>query len=658
MAGKSNKTAKTVNYNNMRDSIFGKEGEYQYFKGRAFQQYDDGAVNAMRAGIRQEIWKVAGTTNQNADGKAQAMGDLEYILQQRIDEYYIQEEQLYYKLVRVVERGRYEAGTNPVDLPEGYKEFYSKGTDIGAQIKKWDTLLSMPLRVLFASPSSNIDFSSDQRSALYCFLQSRELYDAIKNIKGISSVFSRKSWLKGQDKGRLSEYDNNIKQVENEMINTLMSNDSEAFIRGMQEGLIEAAGEGFRKVIEGAFGGYVKKHPVPRVDTYAKMHDALKAWGEDLVATFNEHKFSKSKTLADITASKVNVRNDGVIFFTITAATGKDNLRTEARKTAVGKNEPERAKQAFYDAISNFIDSKKAGPFELTLIGYGKAHFTSNTATAAAKMFKNHNTVFRKAFDKMMSAYEKDGQIKSLDSNSVITGILGEFANYINPTLGDITKTMTGAKQQLYNGKSSGQYFSDLVIDNVQVKYNGKVFTAGLNIKNYMDDNDHFTLAKGQKEGLALNDVKLRRYLTEKEIKLLAFTQANQKLVMETVNKFGNVNINIEDAATALMDKNIVNLFRIASAEQDVINYLVSANGHFIPASCIFRVALKKLQNNKDYRFYDVLDARPWDYKKQYGRSSKDWVDASQLIIDDLMKSKRPVKYKINEFTVSVSELV
>lgn len=658
MAGKSNKTAKTVNYNNMRDSIFGKEGEYQYFKGRAFQQYDDRAVNAMRAGIRQEIWAVAGTTKQNADGKAQAMGDLEHILQQRIDEYFIQEEQLYYKLVRVVERGRYEAGTNPGDLPEGYKEFYSKGTDIGAQIKKWDTLLSMPLRVLFASPSSNIDFSSDQRSALYCFLQSRELYDAIKNIKEISSVFSRKSWLKGQDKGRLSEYDNNIKQVENEMINTLMSNDSEAFIRGMQEGLVEAAGEGFRKVIEGAFGGYVKKHPVPRVDTYAKMHDALKAWGEDLVATFNEHKFSKSKTLADITVSKVNVRNNGVIFFTITAATGKDNLRTEARKTAVGKNEAERAKQAFYDAISNFIDSKKTGPFELTLIGYGKAHFTSNTATAAAKMFKNHNTVFRKAFDKMMSTYEKDGQIKSLDSNSVITGILGEFANYINPTLGDITKTMTGAKQQLYNGKSSGQYFSDLVIDNVQVKYNGKVFTAGLNIKNYMDDNDHFTLAKGQKEGLALNDVKLRRYLTEKEIKLLAFIQANQKLVMETVNKFGNVNMNIEDAATALMDKNIVNLFRIASAEQDVINYLVSANGHFIPASCIFRVALKKLQNNKDYRFYDVLDARPWDYKKQYGRSSKDWVDASQLVIDDLMKSKRPVKYKINEFTVSVSELV
>lgn len=87
MAGKSNKAAKTVNYNNMRDSIFGKEGEYQYFKGRAFQQYDDRAVNAMRAGIRQEIWKVAGTTKQNADGKAQAMGGLEHILQQRIDEY-------------------------------------------------------------------------------------------------------------------------------------------------------------------------------------------------------------------------------------------------------------------------------------------------------------------------------------------------------------------------------------------------------------------------------------------------------------------------------------------------------------------------------------------------------------------------------------------
>ncbi|MBR4890118.1 MAG: hypothetical protein IKU15_02225 [Clostridia bacterium] len=54
-----------------------------------------------------------------------------------------------------------------------------------------------------------------------------------------------------------------------------------------------------------------------------------------------------------------------------------------------------------------------------------------------------------------------------MDSNSVITGILGEFANYINPTIVGIEKTMTGAKQQLYNGKSSGQFFSDLVIDNI-----------------------------------------------------------------------------------------------------------------------------------------------------------------------------------------------
>ena len=643
----------------MRDSIFGREGEYQYFKGRAFQQYNDNAVNAMIAGIRQEIWKVVGTTKQSANGKAEAMGDLESILQKKIDDYYVQEEKLYYRLVRVVERGRREAGTSMNDMPSNYKEFYSKDTSIDAQIDKWDRLLSMPLRVLFASPSSNVDFSKNQRAALYCFLLSKDLYDEIKNIREISSVFSRKSWLKGQDKSRLSEYNDNIKQVENEMINTLMSNDSQVFIHAMQEGLIEAAGEGFRKVIEGAFGGYVKKHPIPKVDSYAQMHDALKLWGEDLVRIFNEHKFSKSKTLSDVTVSKVNVRNNGVIFFTVTAASGTDNMRSKAKEKAVGKNEAERAKDAFYKAIANFIDSQKgSAPFELTLIGYGKAKFTSGTASAAASMFKNHNTVFRQAFDKMMNTYEKEGQIKSLDSNSVITGILGEFANYINPTIVGIEKTMTGAKQQLYNGKSSGQFFSDLVIDNIQVDYNGKVFTAGLNIKNYIDSDDHFTLAKGQKEGLSLNDVKLRRYLTEEEIKLLGFIQANQKLVMETVNKFGNVNMNIADAATAIMDKNIVNLFRIASAEQDVINYLVSANGHFIPASCIFKVALKKLQNNKDYKFYDVLDARPWDYKKQYGMSSKDWVDASQLVIEDLMKSKRPVKYKINEFTVSVSELV
>jgi len=84
--------------------------------------------------------------------------------------------------------------------------------------------------------------------------------------------------------------------------------------------------------------------------------------------------------------------------------------------------------------------------------------------------------------------------------------------------------------------------------------------------------------------------------------------------------------MNVQDAAQEIMNRNVVNIFRIQSAEQDVINYIVAANGHFIPASCIFKVALKKLKTQKDYKFYDILNTF--------------------------------VKYKLNEFTVSVSELI
>jgi len=62
-----------------------------------------------------------------------------------------------------------------------------------------------------------------------------------------------------------------------------------------------------------------------------------------------------------------------------------------------------------------------------------------------------------------------------------------------------------------------------MVIDNLKVTYDGKEYRVGLNIKNYMDGDDHFTLARGQKDGLTLDSAILRRYLTKEEIKLIKF---------------------------------------------------------------------------------------------------------------------------------------
>jgi len=85
-------------------------------------------------------------------------------------------------------------------------------------------------------------------------------------------------------------------------------------------------------------------------------------------------------------------------------------------------------------------------PFTLDVLGAGKVTFTHGTAVAALQMFRNSNTVFRKAFDNMMKTYEKDGGAKSLDNNAVLTGILGEVAMYINPNIFGFNRKMMGAE--------------------------------------------------------------------------------------------------------------------------------------------------------------------------------------------------------------------
>ena len=648
-------------YNQMRNAIFGEEEAYQYFKGNAFIGTER-ASNAMRAGIREEVWEALGTSREDKVGSnVSAIGDLEFILQTKIQSYYRQEEKIYNRLLQEVEKIRQKTGSDKAEYSRYIAyDFYPVSTSITEQIKQWDSLLSMPLSVMFANNGSNIDFSSNQKAALYCFLQSKTMYEAIKNVKEVSSVLSRKFWLKGEDVERLSDYDTAIQQVEQEMIAGLIGDGKppyEQFKQSVTDALVEAAGAGYASAIKSSFREWSKsqKNTLPtQFKNYQEFHDILKQWGESLLTYINS---SNSKKLAGLKINRVDIKNNGVIFFTLRDDSGKENIRTAAKKTAKGATDAERARVAIYESIERFIDNMKStgAPFTLDVLGAGKVTFTHGTAVAALQMFRNSNTVFRKAFDNMMKTYEKDGGAKSLDNNAVLTGILGEVAMYINPNLFGFNRKMMGAEQQRYNGISSGQYFSDMVIDNLKVTYDGKEYRVGLNIKNYMDGDDHFTLARGQKDGLTLDSAILRRYLSEEEIKLIKFVQANQKLINEFSGRFGGVQMNVQDAAQEIMNRNVVNIFRIQSAEQDVINYIVAANGHFIPASCIFKVALNKLKTQQDYKFYDILNTKPIAYKKQ--DDDDDYVDTSRLKIDT-MSANRFVKYKLNEFTVSVSELI
>jgi len=110
---------------------------------------------------------------------------------------------------------------------------------------------------------------------------------------------------------------------------------------------------------------------------------------------------------------------------------------------------------------------------------------------------------------------------------------------------------------------------------------------TGINVKRYITDETSFTLTTAQSEGLNLSHRNLRRYLTEKEIILLSYLQSNYAILRDHAENFPSFPFSIEEAAESIMNNNLTSVLRITSAGFDTTNYVIAANGHFIPASCI-----------------------------------------------------------------------
>lgn len=125
--------------------------------------------------------------------------------------------------------------------------------------------------------------------------------------------------------------------------------------------------------------------------------------------------------------------------------------------------------------------------------------------------------------------------------------------------------------------------------------------------------------------------------------------------------------------ATTLMDNNVGKLLRIEGQGSDIKNYLIVANGHYIPASCIFTYALQKIKDNDNHikdLFYNITNTGlfPFESRKEntttmtvgseQNPSSVKELDASTLQINRLTSKYQSLLYKIKQFEVNVSQLL
>lgn len=230
---------------------------------------------------------------------------------------------------------------------------------------------------------------------------------------------------------------------------------------------------------------------------------------------------------------------------------------------------------------------------------------------------------------------------------------------------------------------SSGEYFSDMIIEGFDGILDGK--DLGMNIKYYITSLREFTLAKPQVSGLTMDSSQIRRYLSSKEITLLRFFQANNALISRVrgISDFAGFRDipSYTEAADVLMKHNLGSFLRITSAEQDVVNYIIAANGHYIPASCIYQFALKRMvgydENRKKYNYqpFTIVDPGPADYLEQveYDKDLEEigideetgkrkatvkYFDFRNLMVDNIIAEEQSLRIKFNEFKVVISDLL
>ena len=676
----SNKDYGIKNYNLMEEAIFGKEMEYQYFKGAAF--YHPEKTRKITPAIRKEV-DYARRISKNGviykEDKHFYYKDLNRILDERINEYEKREIGIFNELkTMLIKEQRKKMRDNTWTDSSIESLSLEIGSSVMKKIEIWDRLFNYGLYDKFNANEANkaIDLSNDPDNALYVFLMSKQLYDSIRRISPIRTMISREKWedaYLGEDSNLYGTDANNQREIiEKQMWEALTDKNGnlgsiiyQGFSKAL-DGLNLGTGKShYLSIVSGSFGAFKKKMSKYPAD-YTIFHDEIKKWGAQLFKRINDELEAQAKRQKKKKKQleQVKIGNNGIYFFTI-----RGDKYSEIEKRA------DLLDSGLSNAILSFIQSMKKDKknFKLSVHPYSMRTFTLGTATAAEKKanaFISGATVHQ-AIRNYLTRNEEN--TKSNNSNSIISGVLGEIASILKLESFGIVGQMTGEMQQYYNTekeqgrtgfgpgqdgwKSSGAFFSDITARAMK-------YSFGINVKRYITNKNIFTLVKAQKEGLNLRDVQLRRYLSLEEINLLKFVQANMKLLGETSQylNFNDDKYNLNTIATNIMNKNISSVLRITGAGFDITNYIIAANGHYIPASCVFQYA-KKLLIKDQKKLYDVLNDNPINYVDigdhyAAGKNNKINLDTNNLMIDQVIKKKESLAYRFYEFKVSISDLL
>lgn len=676
-------------YDDMVSSIVAKDARYQYFEGRAFTTAFTRIENAIKGEARSQnrIWK----QHEREYGKK----DLIVKLQTKKAQYEHVEIYLWRTLVQALTQA--QGVSNPSQL-KGYPgDNYPVSSTSKDKVNFWDWLMFYQITSK-ANARGGFD-SLDNSSKTYCILRSDEMYEYLRKTPQIATRLSRKDWEKGRGKKK-SLYnlndDEKMRRLENLMNKSLMKNSRS---KDSLEALVAAAIEEMvgEKISDAMLSreisdryirianqnlGEVKSKIKGGSGGYREMHDLLKKWLEDFGSTINNdfreeiRKDPKTKdTNFDDLEISMTIKNGDSAFFTL-------KMRGEIDE------DNENLANDFVTSIFNFFRNPP-NYITVNIAGQKKKFRLSKDARKSVASLSVKDVINSDIIGRYLN---RNG--KSLKSNSVIADVLGELGSHYHLNAFSIQATSLGSKQQMYNNsgnmvfvddaksgrstygkdyKSTGQSFSDMLFS-VKTTGNGApgVVQVGLNIKNYITDENRFTLTSMQTAGMNLTNPYLKRYLSQEEINLLQFVQSNNALLLKYAPNFRDFP-DLEYMATTLMDNNIGKLLRIEGQGSDIKNYLIVANGHYIPASCIFTYALQKIKDNDNHTkdlFYNITNTGlfPFESRKEntttmtvgseQNPSSVKELDASTLQINRLTSKYQSLLYKIKQFEVNVSQLL
>ncbi len=676
-------------YEDMVSSIVAKDARYQYFEGRAFTTAFTRIKNAIKGEARSQnrIWK----QHEREYGKK----DLIVKLQTKKAQYEHVEIYLWRTLVQALAQA--EGVSNPSQL-KGYPgDNYPVDGTSKDKVNFWDWLMFYQITSK-ANARGGFD-SLDDSSKAYCVLKSNEMYEYLRKIPQIATRLSRKDWEKGKG-GKETLYnlkdDEKMRRLENSMNKSLMEDSTsknslevlvaEAIEEMVSEKISDAIlskeiSDRYIRVANQSLGE-IKNKIKSGSGEYREMHDLLKKWLEDFGSTINndfreeikKDPKTKDTDLNDLEIS-MTIKNGDTAFFTL-------KMRGEIDE------DNENLANDFVTSIFDFFKNPP-GYITVSIAGKNKRFRLSKDARKSIASLPVKNVINSDIIGRYLN---RNG--KSLKSNSVIAGVLGELSSHYHLNAFSIQAISLGSKQQMYDSsgnmifadnattgrsiygedyKSTGQSFSDMLFS-IKTAGNGApgIVQVGLNIKNYITDENKFTLTSMQTAGMNLTSSYLKRYLSQEEINLLQFVQSNNALLLKYAPNFRDFP-DLEYMATTLMDNNVGKILRIEGQGSDIKNYLIVANGHYIPASCIFTYALQKIKDNDNHTknlFYSITNTGlfPFESRKEstttvtvgseQDHSLPEELDANTLKIDRLTSEYQSLLYKIKQFEVKVSQLL